>query len=267
MHLLLIKLLAVSLALAICLPAVAEEPHSTVRLIAHRGGVVDDNHIEHSLDGLEAAIDRGYWMIEVDVRETKDGFPIVHHDANFNRYYGDSRQVAELTWSQIRQLQAPSGKARPLLLDEFSEACRGKIRLMLEIKGPLHDLAYYESIEKILRDKKLLRETYMIGIPEAKVYFKGKLRTSLQREGLRKAIAAEEDVSQLYFLFEGAKTLDQLTIRLSQEAGVPIVAAVNRHHYRGNDAMQRANSDLARMKRLGVRTYQIDSVYDRWFLK
>ncbi len=261
------KLLAAMSSLALFLPVAGEELDSDIRLIAHRGGIVDENHIEHSFDGLRAAIDRGYWMVEVDVRETKDGFPIVHHDTNFSRYYGDPRQVAELTWSQIRQLRATPGNERPLLLDEFLEVCQGKIRLMLEMKGPSHDLVYYESVEKILREKGLLQEAFMIGISEAKGYYKGKLRISLQREGLRKAIAADEDVSELYFLFDGSKKIDAETIRLAREADVPIVAAINRHHYRGDDAMPQAHSDIARMQRLGIRTFQIDSIYDRWFLK
>jgi len=261
------RLLAIPFALVFCLPVLAEESKPDMRLIAHRGGVVDDRHTEHSFEGLRAAIDRGYWMVEVDVRETKDGFPIVHHDANFSRYYGDSRQVAELAWSQIRQLRATPDDTRPLLLDEFLEACQGKIQLMLEMKGPSHDLVYYQSIEKVLREKGLLQGVFMIGLSEAKSHFKGKLRISLQREGLREALAAGEDVSPLYFLFEDAKTLDEKTIRMARKAGVPIVAGVNRHHYRGENAMQQAHRDLARMKRLGIRSFQIDSMYDRWFLR
>jgi len=107
----------------------------------------------------------------------------------------------------------------------------------------------------------------MIGISEAKAYFKGKLRISLQREGLREALAAGEEVSELYFLFEGAKILDEETIQLARGASVPIVAGVNRHHYREDDEMERADGDLTRMKRLGIRSFQIDSIYDRWFLK
>jgi len=262
-----LSLLTASITLAMFLTVGAGEPSGGYRLIAHRGGIVDDNYIEHSLDGLKAAIDRGYWMVEVDVRETKDGFPIVHHDANFSRYYGDSRQVAEMTWSQIQELRSTPGNARPLLLDEFIEACQGKIRLMLEMKGPPHDLAYYESIEKTLRENDLLENAYMIGIQEAKDYFKGKIRYSLQQEGLRQAIAANEDLSKNYFLFKGAHELDKDMIQMARESGVPIVAAVNRHNYRGSNALQRARDDTIRMKRLGVRSFQIDSVYDQWFLK
>ena len=52
----------------------AEQP---VRLIAHRGGIVGDEFAENSPASVEAAIKRGYWMIEVDIRRTKDGRAII----------------------------------------------------------------------------------------------------------------------------------------------------------------------------------------------
>lgn len=38
------------------------------KIIAHRGGVVGDEHAENSPAALRTAIDRDYWMIEVDIR-------------------------------------------------------------------------------------------------------------------------------------------------------------------------------------------------------
>jgi glycerophosphoryl diester phosphodiesterase len=54
-----------------------------IHLIAHRGGIVDDTHPENSPASVEAAIQRGYWMLEVDIRRTRDGRAVVQHDANF----------------------------------------------------------------------------------------------------------------------------------------------------------------------------------------
>ena len=38
-----------------------------IHLIAHRGGVVDNGRPENSAAAISAAIEHGYWMIEVDV--------------------------------------------------------------------------------------------------------------------------------------------------------------------------------------------------------
>src|ERR1035437_6914016 len=45
----------------------AEEP---IRLIAHRGGLVDQHHPENSVSSAEEAIRRGYWMLEMDLQES-----------------------------------------------------------------------------------------------------------------------------------------------------------------------------------------------------
>ena len=259
--------LAAFVALQYCPPANAQQVKFDQRLIAHRGGVVNEELGEHSLAGLQAAIDRGYWMVEIDVRETKDGLPIVHHDRDFQRYYNRPQSVAEMTWEEIRHLRSTAGDHRPLLLSEFAAACRGKMKVMIEIKGPTHDEKYYKVLEHILRENDLLDGAYMIGIPEAKQFFRGKLRTSVQRDDFDKALAAGEEVASLYFLFQGARHLDEKTIEIARKSGIPIVAAINRHHYRGEDSRQRAYDDIQRMKDLGIEMFQIDSVYDRWFVK
>lgn len=237
-----------------------------VRLIAHRGGVVDAQHIENSLAGLQAAIDRGYWMVEVDVRPTKDGKPLAHHDANFRKFYRHTGKAADMTWEQIRQLRSTPGNARPLLFDEFAAACRGKIRLMLDVKGPPQPEAYYHRIEKSLIENDLLKDAYIIGIPEAKRYFRGKARVSIQRSELQTAVENNEDLAGDCFLFEHADKLDADIIQLARGARVPVVVSINTFHYAPNEHKRRARADIDRLRALGVRLFQIDSVYDPWLL-
>ena len=47
-------------------------------------------------------------MLEVDLRESRDGYIVVHHDANFNRFCGEPRKVADLTWDDIHKRPKPS---------------------------------------------------------------------------------------------------------------------------------------------------------------
>ncbi|MEO2049884.1 MAG: glycerophosphodiester phosphodiesterase family protein [Pirellulales bacterium] len=258
-------MVTVGVTLCCCLMVSAQQPNLEYRLIAHRGGVVNEHLIEHSLAGLQEAIVLGYWMVEIDVRETKDGLPVVHHDRDFRRYFNHSQDVADMTWDQIKLLRSSPGNHWPLLLSEFAAACRGKMRLMVEIKGPSHNAKFYKSVERILRENNLLDEAIMIGIPEAKAYFRGKLRTSVQRDGLVSAVEAGEDVESFHFLFRGARYLEEETIEYARTVGVPIVAAVNKHHYQGENSMQSAKADIRRMIELKVRTFQIDSNYEHLF--
>src|SRR5690625_6725321 len=41
-----------------------------VKLIAHRGGIVNENGIENSRAAMEEAIRRGYWMLEIEDRKS-----------------------------------------------------------------------------------------------------------------------------------------------------------------------------------------------------
>jgi len=53
-------------------PAGYKEINPDYYLIAHRGGVVDGNIPENSLRAIKTAAERGYRMIEIDMRLTKD---------------------------------------------------------------------------------------------------------------------------------------------------------------------------------------------------
>ncbi len=139
-----------------------------MKLIAHRGGVVDSEHIENNLSGIAEAVQRGYWMLEVDIRESKDGHLVVHHDADFRRFYGDERRVADMTWDEIRALRSKPGNLRPLEFSEFAAACRGKIRLMLDTKGPDHDEAFFAALLEALRKNDLLDTAYVIGTDQSR---------------------------------------------------------------------------------------------------
>ncbi|MCP4189128.1 MAG: hypothetical protein GY768_00720 [Planctomycetaceae bacterium] len=230
-------------------------------LIAHRGGVVDAEHIENNRPGLEAAIRRGYSMLEVDIRESRDGQLIVHHDADFQRFYGDDRRVSEMTWEEIKQLRTKNNELRPLSFAEYAAACQGRIRLMLDTKGR-QGPRFPQKLESILKDNELLKSAYVLGSDSTKQALHGKAKVSINQENLRKAIQRKEPVAQLYFLFELGAKLDEDSIELATEHGVPIVAAINTFRYPADRHRRLAAEDIHRLKKLGVNQFQIDSVYE-----
>ncbi len=234
------------------------------KLIAHRGGVVDDKRPENSLAALEEAIHRGYWMVEMDLQESKDGRLVVHHD-DFLKSFGEKRWPREMTWEEIRKLRAAEDGSRPLEFAEYAAASKGRVRLMVDTKGPSHPLRFYKEMERILAGNGLLESAYFIGTEEARRYFKGKARVSVEARGkLQQLAEAGEPVSQLYFLFEHGATLDRDGIDLARRLGVPAVVSINEFHYAGQDSMEAAHADIVRLAALGLTRFQIDSVYDRW---
>jgi hypothetical protein len=235
-----------------------------VKIIAHRGGVVGDEYAESSPAALQAAVDRGYWMIEVDIRESKDGRLVVQHDPDFGRFFGDERLLAEMTWAEIQKLRATPGDSRPLEFHELAALCRGKLELMLDTKPPEHPEAFFRSMEASLRENGLLAGAFVIGTGQSRAWFHGKARVGIDHAQLKKAAAAGEDVAALYFLFEHGRDLDAETVRYAQKLGVAVVPSINIFHYADADHRKAAEADTRRMIDLGVEYFQIDSPYDVW---
>ncbi len=75
----------------------------TVLVVAHRGA--HNNHPECSLPSIHAAIEMGVDIVEIDIRQTKDGHLVIIHDATVDRTTDGSGRVDEMTFEEIRQLR------------------------------------------------------------------------------------------------------------------------------------------------------------------
>ncbi|PWJ55321.1 putative AlkP superfamily pyrophosphatase or phosphodiesterase [Dyadobacter jejuensis] len=73
-------------------------------LCAHRGCM--DSHPENTLPAFEEAIRLGAQMIEFDIQLTKDGVMVIMHDGTVDRTTDGHGAVSELTFAQIRTLDA-----------------------------------------------------------------------------------------------------------------------------------------------------------------
>lgn len=238
------------------------------KLIAHRGGIVDDQFPENSPGSLEAAIARGYWMVEVDIRRTKDGEPVLQHDANFQRFYGDPRKVEDMTWAEVSRLRGTPGGSKPIHFRDACAMCEGKIRLMLDIKGTSWPDEFYAGLATAMRRHHLLQTAYMLGGGSRPAQiFGAECFQSSNRKSLAEAITRGEDVKARRFLFELASDLDEESMTLCRKAGVTPVAAINTFRYTmaKRDEWKGPEEDAARMKKLGVLHYQIDSRYESLF--
>ncbi len=101
-------------------------------VIAHRGasGAYPENTLLAFAQGLEHGAD----AIELDVRVTADGVPIVLHDATLDRTTDRTGMVAGLTLREVRQAVAGAGERVPTLaevLERFPTT-----PLLVELKEP-----------------------------------------------------------------------------------------------------------------------------------
>ncbi|NBC02510.1 MAG: hypothetical protein GVY20_02280 [Bacteroidetes bacterium] len=264
------KILATLLMILMFLPGHLhgqEQGELNANLIAHRGGVVDEQRAENSASAIEEAIQRGYRMLEVDLRMSRDGKIVVHHDPTFDSDYGHPGAVAEMTWSEIKELRSKKDGHRPLLFEEVAQKSAGRVGLMLDIKGNDYGEDYYKEIEQILVQQNLLSNTFVLSGSEAQAYFKNKASLSAGFDRLMEESKNGVDVKNVYHLFELGSNLDQSMIEKANELGVTVVAAINvfRYQQAGTDVWEGARQDVERLMDLGVRYYQVDSFYEPLF--
>jgi glycerophosphoryl diester phosphodiesterase len=77
----------------------------SVLAIAHRGDPITER--ENTLAAFAAAVAAGADMIELDVRCSADGEPVVVHDPTLERIWGVARPVAALAADDVRALGIP----------------------------------------------------------------------------------------------------------------------------------------------------------------
>ena len=107
--------------------------------IAHRGA----NQVapENTLRAFREALNRSADGIELDVRLSADGVPVVIHDPTVDATTDGSGVVANMTFAQLRTLDAggwfdPAFKGERIpSLDEVLDAFGGRTLLNLELKG------------------------------------------------------------------------------------------------------------------------------------
>ncbi|MGV9569342.1 glycerophosphodiester phosphodiesterase [Streptomyces nigra] len=99
-----------------------------VTAVAHRG---DPYRVrENTLDSLRSALALGADAVEIDVRLTRDGVPVLLHDATLRRLWELDRPLLSLSAAEVRGLTAGGVPT----LEEALAVCEGS-RVMLDLPG------------------------------------------------------------------------------------------------------------------------------------
>lgn len=99
-----------------------------VTAVAHRGDPY--RFRENTVDSLRSALDRGADAVEIDVRLTRDGVPVLLHDEKLKRLWQQDRPLLSLSAAEVRGLTAGGV---PTLAEAL--AATGGSRLMLDLPG------------------------------------------------------------------------------------------------------------------------------------
>lgn len=100
-------------------------------IIAHRGASRDAP--ENTITAFALAVEQGADGIELDVRLSADGVPVVMHDASVERTTNGRGAVSKLTVEQLQQLDAGDGRPVPTL-DEVFEIFGPTLLYNVELK-------------------------------------------------------------------------------------------------------------------------------------
>ena len=158
-----------------------------VEVTAHRG--YSAAYPENTIPAFKGAIQVGADWAELDVQQTADGEVIVMHDSNLKRTTGLDKEVWQVTWDEIKDLDNGSWfdkkyqTVRIPTLEEVLKVCRGKIHLNIEIKPSGHDKDLEEQMAKLLK-KYHMRDTCVV--------------SSLKYDSLRKIKEADDSIETAY---------------------------------------------------------------------
>jgi glycerophosphoryl diester phosphodiesterase len=109
-------------------------------IIGHRGA---SRHApENTLAAFDAAVRAGAAGVEFDVRLSRDGVPVVIHDASLKRTTGRNELVADLTAKQLAAVDAGSWfnrkhpkRADPRFAAETIPSLKDTLKLLIGFKG------------------------------------------------------------------------------------------------------------------------------------
>lgn len=229
------------------------------RLIAHRGGVVDSTAAENSLAALKKAVDAGYWMVEIDLRLTRDSVLIIHHDRDFKQYYGVDRQVDEMSWKEISKLVGDKGN-RVLKFEDALRFCmENGLEVMVDNKIQGFDAILFANVVDLLEQYDLKNEALMIGTGESTNFFTGKIKLSATRKQLEDNMKKPGYKPKNYYLFSAEISKDDFD--WATRNNILAVGVINTWGIKSGDKMEEARKKAEALKASGLKYFQIDSVY------
>jgi len=129
-----------------------------IEVTGHRGAAGLEP--ENTLRSIRKAIDLGVDRVEIDVRVTKDGHLVVIHDETVDRTTNGQGYVKDLTFSELRKLDAGKGERIPTL-EEALRLTRGRVVLQVELKAAEATEPTVHLIEREQAEREVVITSFM----------------------------------------------------------------------------------------------------------
>lgn len=236
------------------------------KLVAHRGGICEDLFEEYNPGGIKAAIDSGYWMLEIDVRATKDSVLVVNHYDELNITYGLDKNISSMTVAEFKKIKAIKGGYSPLTLEEVLQMMKKKdVKIMVDLK--LQTAAWYnKKINDMLKKYDMLKDAVFLRNDVIDLYDGGKFGFRMsEMDKINQMVKDGKDVANKYYLFDNGNKINADAARWCQKNNILVCPSVNFGHYTLEDPTNGAKRDIEYLIKCGVTMFQIDSDFDAFF--
>lgn len=237
-------------------------------LVAHRGGVVSDRIPECSTAAIREAARQGYDLVELDVRVTRDGVPVVFHDADLRAATGRAGAIGELTEAEALALRFRKNDEALVNLEQALVLCRQlHIGVMLDLKDPPR-ADVLQKVAALVRKHGLAKSTVTIqGHPLVRAELGDVALVPVNAEEIKQAAAGALAPGALAgrHWFGIPAWIPFETIPKLQRAGALVLPAINQFRYANDPDRAQARREVEALKALGVEGFQIDSAYQDFF--
>jgi hypothetical protein len=249
---------------------------NTNTLIAHRGGVVDQERSENSFKALEEAIRRGYTHVEIDTRITADGHVICFHNDELMEEAGIDGRISAMTKDAVTQVVLTRSGERIPTFEEYCAHCANRIGVMIDLKGCREEfiVSYSDEIQAALEKHGLLQDAMLLinKTPrdnQAIIASRLKERATVSwREPLldtQEAIRRDPNFSSSHYVFNHGEDFTAENIAGYQALGLRVIASINRQHYSVGEPLSLGTEHIRQLSDWGIDGFQIDSCYDPAF--
>jgi glycerophosphoryl diester phosphodiesterase len=248
-------------------------PHKDLIIIAHRGGVVDEQRSENSFVALEEAIRRGYTHVEIDARTTANGHIVCFHNDELMEEAGIQGRISELPIDSVAQIILTRSRETIPTFEEYCSRSAGRIGIMVDLKGCKNEYIeqYAKEIEAGLKKYNLTKDSFLLINKEPmnnqdKIveHFIGKIKVSWRKSLLetQEAASTDPDFAEKFYVFNHGADFTANDVTGFQQLGLKVIVSINTAHYKTGDPQQQGEQHIQQMLELGIDGLQIDSCYD-----
>ena len=123
---------------------------NNIFVAAHRGW--KSKYPENTMEAFEKALTLGVDQIETDVRMTSDGELVLIHDSTVDRTTNGTGNVCNMTFEEIRALDAGNGNKVPTFI-EFMDLVKDHPTLTIDIELKVYPVDGFEKDAYYICDK------------------------------------------------------------------------------------------------------------------